>query len=73
MTALSPRQHRLWALLSGRKKITTGDVWAINRLRLKAPKRTTTRGDLRLFCQLGLLSPHGPEDARWYEPVGVAS
>jgi hypothetical protein len=79
MTALSPRQHRLWALLSGRTRITTGDVWAANRLlgaedpSMWAPKRTTARGDVADFCRLRLLVEHGPTNGRWYEPVGVAS
>ena len=72
MTALSPRQHRLWALLSGRKTVTTGDVWAINRL-LGAPKRTTARADAERLRDAGLLVAHGPVNGRWYEPVGGVS
>lgn len=72
MTALSPRQHRLWELLSGRKTVTTGDVHAANRL-LGAPKRTTARADADLLCRAGLMTEHGPKNARWYEPAGVAS
>ncbi|WP_181785605.1 hypothetical protein [Streptomyces phytophilus] len=72
MTALSPRQHRLWELLCDRTRVTTGDVWAANR-GLDAPKRTTARGDVGDFCRAGLLIPRGPEDARWFEPAGGAS
>lgn len=72
MTALSPRQHRLWALLSGRETVTTGDVWAANRL-LGAPKRTTARADVERLRDAGLLTEHGPTNGRWYEPVGVTS
>lgn len=71
-TYLSPRQHRLWALLSGRKKVSTGDVWAINRL-LGAPKRTTARADVERPRDAGLLTEYGPANGRWYEPVGGAA
>lgn len=68
MTVLSPRQHRLWELLSGRNKVTTGDVHAANRL-LGAPKRTTARADVGDLCRAGLLTEYGPVNGRWYEPV----
>ncbi|WP_407563376.1 hypothetical protein [Streptomyces sp. 184] len=71
-THLSPRQHRLWALLSGRKKVTTGDAWAANRA-LGAPKRTTARADVERLRDAGLLVEYGPVNGRWYEPAGGAA
>lgn len=72
MTALSPRQHRLWAALCDRTRVTTGDIRTLNRS-LGAPKGTTARGDRDDFLRAGLLVEHGPDNGRWCQPAAVAT